>query len=152
MLYDGAGEALRDGNATVHSLETFSQLASIEGSTLRAPDGQRDDRATAFVLALAGRVALAKRVDLHALLDQIIAGGRQAGGGIGDGMPSSSSLPSTPAGGVAYFPAFDEYHVYRVEDGRRRYVFGTQEREAALVQWEDMKGEMLDAVCRPENR
>jgi hypothetical protein len=55
MLYDRAGEALRDGEAIIHGLETFSQLASIEGSTLRAPDGQHDDQATAFALALQGR-------------------------------------------------------------------------------------------------
>jgi hypothetical protein len=55
-LYDLTGEALRDGEAIIHGLDTFSQLASIEGSTLRAPEGQLDDRATAFALALAGRV------------------------------------------------------------------------------------------------
>jgi hypothetical protein len=55
LLYDGAGEALRDGETVIHGLETFAQLASIEGATLRAPEGQADDRAVAFVLALAGR-------------------------------------------------------------------------------------------------
>jgi hypothetical protein len=58
LLYDTAAEALRDGEAVLHGLETFSQLASIEGSTQRAPPGQMDDRATAFVLALAGRATL----------------------------------------------------------------------------------------------
>jgi hypothetical protein len=55
-LYAKAGEALRDGEAVIHGLETFSQLAGIEGATLRAPEGQHDDRAVAFVLALRGRV------------------------------------------------------------------------------------------------
>jgi len=32
----------------------MQQLASIEGATLAAPEGRRDDRATAYVLALAG--------------------------------------------------------------------------------------------------
>src|SRR5262249_36728944 len=36
LLYDGAGEALRDGEAVIHGLDTFSQLAGVEGSTLRA--------------------------------------------------------------------------------------------------------------------
>jgi hypothetical protein len=54
LLYDRAGEVLRDGEATIHGLETFSQLASVEGSTLRAPEGQPDDRAMAFVLAVMG--------------------------------------------------------------------------------------------------
>jgi hypothetical protein len=58
LLYDGAGEALRDAETTIHSLETLHQLASIEGATLRAPEGQPDDRAVAFVLALAGRAIL----------------------------------------------------------------------------------------------
>jgi hypothetical protein len=58
LLYDKAGEALRDEETTIHSHETFVQLASIEGSTLRAPEGQHDDRAVAFVLALAGRLRM----------------------------------------------------------------------------------------------
>jgi hypothetical protein len=55
MLYDQAGERLRDGDAGISSTETFTQLTSIEGSTLRAPRGQMDDRAVAFVLAIVGR-------------------------------------------------------------------------------------------------
>src|SRR5262245_56836327 len=58
LLYDTAGEALRDGETTLHGLEVFHQLASVEGSTLRAPEGQPDDRAVAFALALAGRARL----------------------------------------------------------------------------------------------
>jgi hypothetical protein len=58
MLYDGAGEAFRDGETMIHGLETFAQLASIEGSTLRAPEGEHDDRATAYALALVGRAKL----------------------------------------------------------------------------------------------
>jgi hypothetical protein len=58
LLYDRTGEALRDAETVLHGLETFSQLASIEGATQRAPEGQPDDRATAFALALAGRVRL----------------------------------------------------------------------------------------------
>jgi hypothetical protein len=37
----------------VRSIETISQLASIEASTLRAPEGLHDDRAMAFALAVA---------------------------------------------------------------------------------------------------
>jgi hypothetical protein len=61
MLYDRAGEALRDGETIIHSPDTFAQLASIEGSTDRAPEGQPDDRAMAFVLALTGRARVLKR-------------------------------------------------------------------------------------------
>jgi hypothetical protein len=43
---------------TIHSLGAFSQLAGIEGVTLRVPEGRPDDRATAFALALAGHAKL----------------------------------------------------------------------------------------------
>jgi hypothetical protein len=52
VLYDAASDAFRDGQAALHSLATFTQLASVEGSTLRAPEGQKDDRAVGYVLAL----------------------------------------------------------------------------------------------------
>jgi hypothetical protein len=55
LLYAEAGETLRDGLTVIHGLGTFTQLASIEGATLRAPEGQPDDRAVAFVLGLKGR-------------------------------------------------------------------------------------------------
>jgi hypothetical protein len=58
ILYDLAGEVFRDGGAVIHSPETFEQLCSIEGSTLRAPEGAMDDRAVGYVLALAGRKRL----------------------------------------------------------------------------------------------
>jgi hypothetical protein len=61
LLYDRAGEALRDGEAVIHGLDVFHQLASIEGATLRAPEGQHDDRAVAFALALTGRAILLTR-------------------------------------------------------------------------------------------
>lgn len=52
-LYDNGANMMRDGEAVLHSFETMSQLGSIEGSTLRAPPGEADDRADAFMLALA---------------------------------------------------------------------------------------------------
>ena len=52
MLYDHCADTFRDGDTTVHHPVTFSQLASIEGSSLRAPQGEFDDRADAFALAL----------------------------------------------------------------------------------------------------
>jgi hypothetical protein len=56
VMYDSAAEVFRGGNTTVRSPETIHQLASIEGATLSAPEGQYDDRATAYALALAGLV------------------------------------------------------------------------------------------------
>lgn len=43
LLYDGAPDAYREGEVVLHTFRTFTQLASIEGSTLRAPEGEMDD-------------------------------------------------------------------------------------------------------------
>jgi hypothetical protein len=53
LLYDALAEAVRDGVCKVRSVETASQLASIEASTLSAPEGLQDDRAMSFALAVA---------------------------------------------------------------------------------------------------
>jgi len=54
LLYGLTADAVRDGACTVRDSETAAQLASIEASTLRAPQGLHDDRADAFALAIAG--------------------------------------------------------------------------------------------------
>lgn len=46
-----------DGTKILHSFDSWRQLSSIEGATLRAPDGQHDDRADSYALAQAGRAA-----------------------------------------------------------------------------------------------
>jgi hypothetical protein len=51
LLYDAAADVFRDGQTILHSFVTFTQLAAIEGSTLRAPPGEADDRADAYALA-----------------------------------------------------------------------------------------------------
>lgn len=56
LLYDATAEAVRTGTCRVRSSETAAQLASIEASTLRAPEGLQDDRADAFALAVAALV------------------------------------------------------------------------------------------------
>jgi hypothetical protein len=53
LLYDAVAEAVRSAACTVRSPETAAQLASIEASTLRAPEGLHDDQADAFALAIA---------------------------------------------------------------------------------------------------
>ena len=53
LMYDALAEAVRDGACRVRSTETASQLASIEASSLRAPQGLHDDRADSFALAVA---------------------------------------------------------------------------------------------------
>lgn len=45
----------------VHNAITFDQLTSIEVATLRAPEGQHDDRADSYALAIAGRQQIRKR-------------------------------------------------------------------------------------------
>jgi hypothetical protein len=56
-LYDRCADAFRNGEVVLHSFATYAQLALIDGSKLRAPEGARDDRADAFALACAGRPA-----------------------------------------------------------------------------------------------
>jgi hypothetical protein len=56
LMYDALAQAVRDGVCKVRSLETASQLASIEASSLRAPAGLMDDRADSFALAVAALV------------------------------------------------------------------------------------------------
>ena len=55
LLYDGAADAFRFGEVILHSFKAYTQLASIEGSTLRAPAGELDDHADSCALALAAR-------------------------------------------------------------------------------------------------
>jgi hypothetical protein len=54
-LYDSCADAFRNREVVLHTFATYAQLASIDGSTLRAPEGEHDDRADAFALACAGR-------------------------------------------------------------------------------------------------
>lgn len=54
MLYDATADAFRDREVIVHSFSAFMQLSSIEGGTLRAPEGEHDDQADAHALATAG--------------------------------------------------------------------------------------------------
>jgi hypothetical protein len=52
LLYDACADAFRHGDTVLHDFGTLTQLQSIEGSTLRAPSGQHDDRADAYALAV----------------------------------------------------------------------------------------------------
>jgi hypothetical protein len=55
-LYDKCADAFKNRETTLHSFDTFTQLSSIDGNTLRAPDGQHDDKADAYALAVCGRL------------------------------------------------------------------------------------------------
>lgn len=59
-LYDAAADAFREGDTLMHSFATYTQLASIDGSTLRAPEGAHDDRADSYALALVARQSSGK--------------------------------------------------------------------------------------------
>lgn len=57
LLYDAAAEAFQAGTAVLHTFETMTQLSSIEGRTLRAPEGEHDDMADSYALAVVGDTA-----------------------------------------------------------------------------------------------
>jgi hypothetical protein len=54
-MFSDLVDVVREENCVVHNLETFQQLASVEGSTLRAPKGEHDDYAMAFAMATVAR-------------------------------------------------------------------------------------------------
>ena len=53
LLYDACAEAFQHDATVLRSFECWIQLSSIEGATLRAPEGCHDDRADAYALAVA---------------------------------------------------------------------------------------------------
>jgi len=52
QVMDLVAEALRCGGCTIHDEQTFHELASIDASTNKAPEGRHDDCADAFGIAL----------------------------------------------------------------------------------------------------
>jgi hypothetical protein len=52
ILLDQCAEVLKDGDTTIRTLETYTQLANLEASTLKAPADEHDDYALSFALAL----------------------------------------------------------------------------------------------------
>jgi hypothetical protein len=63
LLYTEAADHFKQNAETktivLHSEASWHQLSSIEGATLRAPDGMADDRADAYALAVVGRIEAA---------------------------------------------------------------------------------------------
>ena len=51
-MYDAVAAALRDNETTIQDSDTLDQLASLEGRSMNAPEGQHDDDAVSFALAL----------------------------------------------------------------------------------------------------
>jgi hypothetical protein len=56
-MYTNAADAFKNKEVLLHSFPTFTQLASIDGNTLAAPEGQHD-RADAFALACVARLQM----------------------------------------------------------------------------------------------
>ena len=54
LMYNDTTDAFRDQETILHSFSTFVQLASIEGASLLAPDGEKDDRADSYALCIVG--------------------------------------------------------------------------------------------------
>lgn len=51
-MYSTAADAFKDRVTVVHNEQTYFQVCGIEGSTLKAPEGEYDDLATSYALAL----------------------------------------------------------------------------------------------------
>jgi len=66
LLYDSATECFRSQETILHSFATMCQLASIDGSSLRAPEGQADDRADAYALACVAMQELKRLREMEA--------------------------------------------------------------------------------------
>ena len=97
QLYDAAADAFKNEEVTIHSFSTFTQLCSIDGSTLRAPSGEYDDEAAAFALAIMGRLKL-RPISTGAMPAVLGAGKTDPfaitfGGGYGIGIPNQPGLP-----------------------------------------------------------
>ena len=58
LMYTHCTKVVQEKDVIVHDFLTFQQLASIVGSTLKAPEHEHDDRATAFALAQCARLIL----------------------------------------------------------------------------------------------
>jgi hypothetical protein len=61
LLYDNCADTVRTEDCIIHSFDTYEQLGSVEGSTLRAPEGEPDDDADAWALCMAGRTKVPKQ-------------------------------------------------------------------------------------------
>lgn len=64
LMYSLVANSLKDGEPIIHTDVVLNQLASIEGGTLRAPEDEPDDYATAYSLAIAGIKTCAISVEM----------------------------------------------------------------------------------------
>lgn len=56
IMYDGMAETAKNAETTIHDRTTADQLKSINKGTLRAPEGDMEDHADAYALAIQARL------------------------------------------------------------------------------------------------
>lgn len=56
LLFDILCEVLREEHAIIHHQNTYLELMMIEGATNKAPEGEHDDLAISYALAIVGRM------------------------------------------------------------------------------------------------
>jgi hypothetical protein len=77
-MYDHTADAFRNRETVLHNFATFTQLASIEGSTLRAPEGEPDDRADAYALGCtAARITMGLYINRDLITNSTLEPERQ---------------------------------------------------------------------------
>ena len=61
LMYEALATAFRTEDTLIHDDDTVVQIKLIEQNTLRAPEGEMDDRADSYALALVGADAVVKQ-------------------------------------------------------------------------------------------
>jgi hypothetical protein len=57
-MYTHCTKVIQEKDTKIHYFQTYQQLASIVGSTLKAPEHMHDDLAVAFALAQCARILM----------------------------------------------------------------------------------------------
>lgn len=94
----------------------------------RFPLGKWADRVDSAVGGF-NHLCLDARVDIHKALDNIISKIPPKGVIIANG----EELPYTDEVGVQWFGTYEEYHVWKIKDGSKQYVFSSTNRNEALL-------------------
>lgn len=118
MMYDAVAESLRCGSCTIVDKQTLDQLTSLEIGTLEAPDGDHDDCAVGFGLALHGAATPVRKAAV-----EVITVSRE------EEKPAIETTSTVP--NVQWFETLGEWWVRIERDGNRLDLFGHPEREKA---------------------
>ncbi len=120
MMYDAVAESLRCGSCIVRDKQTFDQLVSLEIGTLEAPEGEHDDCAVAFALALHGAARPVRKpgIEVIAIDNAPIETPQEP--------PAASDV-----GGVEWFESLGEWWARPVRDGQRIDLYSSARREDA---------------------